>query len=114
MKICHYLPIINYSIFLIYIIVSQEFWPLAKMDKTFQIEIPLIQSNKRKKLIEELRKIVKILEYINHNILINIQLIEKTKYIKEPLTNWNQTIFMCGIPFRVIENPYYVNMIKNL
>ena len=21
---------------------------------------------------------------------------------------------MCGIPFRVIENPYYVNMLKNL
>jgi hypothetical protein len=33
-----------------------------------QRDLPLIQNNKRKKLIKELSKIIKILEYINHNI----------------------------------------------
>jgi hypothetical protein len=57
--------------------VNREFWPLAKMDKIFQIEIPLIQNNKRKMLTKELSKIIKILEYINRNILINnFELIE--------------------------------------
>jgi hypothetical protein len=50
---------------------SREFWLLVKMDKIFQIEIPLIQNNKRKMLTKELSKIIKILEYINYNILIN-------------------------------------------
>jgi hypothetical protein len=58
--------------------VNQEFWPLVKMDKIFQIEIPLIQNNKRKMLTKELSKTIKILEYINRDILINnFKLIEK-------------------------------------
>jgi hypothetical protein len=48
------------------------------MDKIFQIEIPLIQNNKRKMLTKELSKTIKILEYINRDILINnFKLIEK-------------------------------------
>lgn len=65
--------------------VSREFWPLAKMDKIFHIEIPLTQNNKRKMLIDELSKIVEILKYLNRDILINnIQLIEKiNKWVME-------------------------------
>ena len=56
--------------------VDRDFWPLAKMQKIFQLELPIFQINKRKKLVDDVGIIVKSLQYINQSINDNFCLIK--------------------------------------
>jgi hypothetical protein len=56
--------------------VDRSFWPFAKMTKYFQIEFPLLQLTKRKRLTNEISKMIKIFEYVNDVLNDNVRIIE--------------------------------------
>jgi hypothetical protein len=56
-------------------IVNRDFWPLASMHRLFEVELPIICHNRRKKLIAEIGNIVKNLEYIRDILNDNLRLI---------------------------------------
>ncbi|GET04022.1 hypothetical protein RCL_jg24351.t1 [Rhizophagus clarus] len=67
--------------------VDRDFWPLAKMQKILQLELPIFQINKRKKLVDD-GKIIKSLQYINQSINDNFCLIKN-------IDNWVNNSRIC-------------------